>query len=114
MGVIWIVTAPFVGAFADKVRPSRAFTLLRLLRRVLLPYFDLFREEVMVFGGAIVRFNMALYNFTATTLMPRAVRTTGIAVGMRSEYLCLAGRHPICWSGCSMRRWPGCFPSMAP
>ncbi|MCS3926178.1 MHS family alpha-ketoglutarate permease-like MFS transporter [Bradyrhizobium elkanii] len=101
MGVIWIVTAPFVGAFADKVRASRAFTLLRLLLVACFFLTLLYSEKsistfffVMVFGGAVVGFNMALYNFIATTLMPRAVRTTGIAVGYALGVSLFGGTSP--------------------
>lgn len=102
MGVIWIIAAPFVGSFADKVRPSRAFTILRLL---LIPCFFLtlvYSEKsistfffVMVFGGAIVGFNMALYNLIATTLMPRAVRTTGVALGYALGVSLFGGTSPF-------------------
>ncbi|SFN81333.1 MFS transporter, MHS family, alpha-ketoglutarate permease [Bradyrhizobium sp. Rc3b] len=101
MVLIWMSTAPLIGAFADKVRPSRAFTLLRLL---LIPCFflTLFYSEkgivtfffVTVFGGAIVGFNMALYNFIATTLMPRAVRTTGVALGYALGVSLFGGTSP--------------------
>ncbi len=101
MGLTWMVTAPYVGAFADKMRPSRAFTLLRLL---LIPCFFLtlvYSEKsistffiVMVFGGAIVGFNMGLYNFIATTLMPRAVRTTGVALGYALGVSLFGGTSP--------------------
>ncbi len=119
MGVIWIVTAPFVGAFADKVRPSRAFTLLRLLLVACFFLTLVYSEKsistfffVMVFGGAIVGFNMALYNFIATTLMPRAVRTTGIAVGYALGVSLFGGTSPYFSCGCSTRIWLGCSPSM--
>ncbi|KYK45996.1 hypothetical protein A1D31_34190 [Bradyrhizobium liaoningense] len=101
MVLIWMSTAPLVGAFADKVRPSRAFTLLRLL---LIPCFFLtllYSEKgivtfflVTVFGGAIVGFNMALYNFIATTLMPRTVRTTGVALGYALGVSLFGGTSP--------------------
>ncbi|MGY3610409.1 MULTISPECIES: MFS transporter [unclassified Bradyrhizobium] len=101
MGVTWMLAAPHVGAFADKARPSRAFTLLRLL---LIPCFFLtlvYSEKsistfflVTVFGGAIVGFNMALYNFIATTLMPRAVRTTGVALGYALGVSLFGGTSP--------------------
>lgn len=101
MGVIWIVTAPFVGTFADRIRPSRAFTLLRLLLVGCFFLTLLYSERsistfffVMVFGGAIVGFNMALYNFIATTLMPRAVRTTGIAFGYALGVSLFGGTSP--------------------
>ncbi len=48
----------------------------------------------MVFGGAIVGFNMALYNFIATTLMPRAVRTTGVAIGYALGVTIFGGTSP--------------------
>ncbi|MDE5445634.1 MFS transporter [Bradyrhizobium sp. CSA207] len=101
MLLVWMFAAPLVGAFADKVRPSRAFTLLRLL---LIPCFFLtliYSEKsistfflVTVFGGAIVGFNMALYNLIATTLMPRTVRTTGVALGYALGVSLFGGTSP--------------------
>ncbi|MGV7214866.1 MFS transporter [Bradyrhizobium sp. UFLA05-112] len=88
MGFSWMIFSPSIGAFADKVRPSRAFIMIRLL---LIPSFFLtllYSQQslltysiVMLLGGAMVGCNMALYNFIATTLMPRTVRTTGVALG---------------------------------
>ncbi|VIO69535.1 Alpha-ketoglutarate permease [Bradyrhizobium ivorense] len=114
MGVIWIVTAPFVGAFADKIRPSRAFTLLRLLLAACFFLTLIYSEKsistfffVMVFGGALVGFNMALYNFIATTLMPRAVRTTGIAVGYALGVSLFGGTSPclLVWLQHAQMAW---------
>jgi MHS family alpha-ketoglutarate permease-like MFS transporter len=88
MGTVWIISGPLIGALADRIRLSRAFTILRLL---LIPAFfiTLFYTEpnvtlfalIMIGGGAIVGFNMSLYNYVATTLMPKSVRTTGVSVG---------------------------------
>lgn len=88
MGITWIISGPFVGALADRIRLSRAFTITRLL---LIPAFFvtlLYTERnvglfaaIMIGGGAIVGFNMSLYNYVATTLMPKSVRTTGVAIG---------------------------------
>ncbi|WP_162606482.1 MFS transporter [Jiangella asiatica] len=88
MGIVWIVSAPYIGKLADHIRPSRAFTIMRLL---LVPAFFLMLlysgpglgvfSLVMVLGGVVVGFNMSLYNFIAVTLMPKAIRTTGVAVG---------------------------------
>ncbi|MGY3146316.1 MHS family alpha-ketoglutarate permease-like MFS transporter [Bradyrhizobium sp. USDA 3397] len=114
MGLIWIVTAPLVGAFADKIRPSRAFTLLRLLLVACFFLTLAYSEKsistfffVMVFGGAIVGFNMALYNFIATTLMPRAVRTTGIAVGYALGVSLFGGTSPylLVWLQHAQMAW---------
>ncbi|MEJ8815607.1 MFS transporter [Variovorax ureilyticus] len=117
MIVIWIIASPFIGAFADKVRPSRAFTLLRLL---LIPCFFLtllYSEKsistfffVMVFGGAIVGFNMALYNFIATTLMPRAVRTTGVAIGYALGVTIFGGTSPYLLIWLQHANLPWLFP----
>ncbi|SAK77876.1 major facilitator superfamily metabolite/H(+) symporter [Caballeronia catudaia] len=88
MGIVWIISGPIIGGLADKVKLSKAFTILRLL---LIPAFfiTLFYTErsallfaaIMIGGGAIVGFNMSLYNYVATTLMPKSVRTTGVAIG---------------------------------
>jgi len=117
MILIWIVTSPFIGGFADKIRPSRAFTLMRLL---LVPCFFLtllYSEKnistfffVMVFGGAIVGFNMALYNFIATTLMPRAVRTTGVAIGYALGVTIFGGTSPYLLVYLKQAQMPWLFP----
>lgn len=88
MGAIWIASGPLIGALADRIRPSRAFTIFRVL---LIPGFFtmlLYTEQnlamfalVMVLGGIIVGFNMSLYNYIAVTLMPKSVRTTGVSLG---------------------------------
>ncbi|MEX3968793.1 MFS transporter [Paraburkholderia sp. EG286B] len=88
MGIVWIISGPLIGALADRIRLSRAFTILRLL---LIPAFFvtlLYTKPnvalfalIMIGGGAIVGFNMSLYNYVATTLMPKSVRTTGVSVG---------------------------------
>lgn len=88
MGAIWIASGPLIGALADRIRPSRAFTIFRLL---LIPGFFtmlLYTEQnlamfalVMVLGGVIVGVNMSLYNYIAVTLMPKSVRTTGVSLG---------------------------------
>lgn len=88
MGVLWIIMGPLVGRFADHIRPSRAFTITRLL---LIPalFTILFYTEpgigvfalVVFLGGTVVGINMSLYNYIAVTLMPRNIRTTGVAVG---------------------------------
>ncbi|MGL3104719.1 MFS transporter [Bradyrhizobium sp. BR 1432] len=102
MGAIWMVFSPAIGAFADKVKPSRAFVGMRLL---LIPSFflSLFYAEnsiltfsiVMLVGGTLVGCNMALYNFIATTLMPRNVRTTGVALGYAIGATVFGGTTPF-------------------
>jgi MFS transporter, MHS family, alpha-ketoglutarate permease len=109
MGLIWMLSGPIIGGLADRIRASRAFVIFRLM---LVPAFFLvwlYTERgigwfafVMISGGAIVGFNMALYNYIAVTLMPRSVRTTGVALayalgvsifGGTSPYLLLWLRH---------------------
>lgn len=102
MGAIWMVFSPAIGAFADKVKPSRAFVMMRLL---LIPSFFLsllYAEKniltfsiVMLVGGTLVGCNMALYNFIATTLMPRNVRTTGVALGYAIGATIFGGTTPF-------------------
>ncbi|WP_128946933.1 MFS transporter [Bradyrhizobium zhanjiangense] len=102
MGAIWMVFSPAIGAFADKVKPSRAFVGMRLL---LIPSFflSLFYAEnsiltfsiVMLVGGTLVGCNMAIYNFIATTLMPRNVRTTGVALGYAIGATVFGGTTPF-------------------
>ncbi|MCG2631968.1 MULTISPECIES: MFS transporter [Bradyrhizobium] len=101
MGFCWMVFSPAIGAFADKIKPSRAFILMRLL---LIPAFFLtllYSHQslltyamVMLVGGAMVGCNMALYNFIATTLMPRTVRTTGVALGYAIGVTIFGGTTP--------------------
>lgn len=88
MGIIWIMSGPLIGALADRMRPSRAFTIFRAL---LIPGFFtmlLYTEQnlavfalVMILGGLVVGLNMSLYNYIAVTLMPKSVRTTGVSIG---------------------------------
>lgn len=88
MGLLWVAMGPYIGALADKFRPSRTFVVFRLL---LIPVFFLMLAYtgqgmlvfglVMVFGGIVVGANMSLYNYIAVTLMPKSVRTTGVALG---------------------------------
>lgn len=102
MGAIWMVFSPAIGAFADQVKPSRAFVMMRLL---LIPSFFLsllYAEKnvltfsiVMLVGGTLVGCNMALYNFIATTLMPRNVRTTGVALGYAIGATIFGGTTPF-------------------
>lgn len=101
-GAIWMVFSPTIGAFADKVKPSRAFVMMRLL---LIPSFFLsllYAEKsiltfsiVMLVGGTLVGCNMALYNFIATTLMPRNIRTTGVALGYAIGATIFGGTTPF-------------------
>jgi len=88
MGVLWIIMGPFVGRFADHIRPSRAFIITRLLLIPALFTILLYTEPgigvfalVVFLGGTVVGINMSLYNYIAVTLMPRNIRTTGVAVG---------------------------------
>lgn len=88
MGLIWIATGPLVGMFADRIRPSRAFTIIRLLLIPALFMMLLYTEPglgmfalVAFVGGTVVGLNMGLYNYIAVTLMPKGIRTTGVAVG---------------------------------
>lgn len=88
MGVTWVVMGPFIGRFADRVRPSRAFTITRLLLIPALFTILLYSQPgigifalVVLLGGLIVGANMGMYNYIASTLMPRNIRTTGVAVG---------------------------------
>lgn len=88
MGIIWLLLAPLVGAWADRIGGSKAFMITRLL---LIPTFfvTLFYSEpglvkfalVMLVGGLVVGVNMSLLNFVATSLMPRSIRVTGVGVG---------------------------------
>lgn len=88
MGITWVLMGPIIGRFADRIRPSRAFTIMRLL---LIPalFTILFYSQpgigtfavVALLGGVVVGANMVLFQFIASTLMPRNIRTTGIAVG---------------------------------
>ncbi|MCA4133766.1 MFS transporter [Arthrobacter sp. M4] len=88
MGVLWIIMGPFVGRFADHIRPSRAFIITRLLLIPAVFTILLYTEPgigvfalVVFLGGTVVGINMSLYNYIAVTLMPRNIRTTGVAVG---------------------------------
>lgn len=88
MGVIWILIGPWIGAFADKVGSGRAFISCRLLLAAALFLILIYNSPgigrfavVMVIGGTVVGLNMGLYNYISTTLMPRSVRATGVAVG---------------------------------
>jgi MHS family alpha-ketoglutarate permease-like MFS transporter len=88
MGVLWIIMGPFVGRFADHIKPSRAFIITRLLLIPALFTILLYTEPgigvfalVVFLGGTVVGINMSLYNYIAVTLMPRNIRTTGVAVG---------------------------------
>ncbi|WP_271596552.1 MULTISPECIES: MFS transporter [unclassified Bradyrhizobium] len=102
MGAIWMIFSPAIGAFADKIRPSRAFVMMRLL---LIPSFFLpllyveknivVYSAIMLVGGTLVGCNMALYNFIATTLMPRTVRTTGVALGYAAGATIFGGTTPF-------------------
>lgn len=114
MGSIWMVFSPAIGAFADKVKPSRAFVMMRVL---LIPAFFLsllYTEKniltysiVMLVGGTLVGCNMALYNFIATTLMPRNIRTTGVALGYAAGATIFGGTTPflLLWLQRSSLSW---------
>ncbi|CAG9249583.1 MFS transporter [Paraburkholderia caribensis] len=101
MGFIWMFSGPFIGALADRIRPSRAFVIFRLM---LVPAFFLMWfyagngigrfALVMIVGGTIVGFNMSLYNYIAVTLMPRSIRTTGVAVGYALGVSIFGGTSP--------------------
>ena len=88
MGICWIIMGPFVGMFADRFRPSRTFIVARLL---LIPAFFMLLlynapglavfALVAIVGGLIVGLNMSLYNYISVTLMPKGIRTTGVAIG---------------------------------
>lgn len=88
MGVLWVIMGPWIGRFADRVRPSRAFTITRLLLIPALFTILLYSKPgigvfalVVLLGGLVVGANMSMYNYIASTLMPRNIRTTGVAVG---------------------------------
>ncbi|MEO3887124.1 MFS transporter [Nonomuraea sp. B5E05] len=88
MGVIWIVSGPIVGGLADRIGTARAFTAMRLALVPTFFFMLLYSEQnlamfglVMVLGGVVVGLNMSLYNYVAVTLMPREIRTTGVALG---------------------------------
>lgn len=88
MGVIWIVSGPIVGGLADRIGTARAFTAMRLALVPTFFFMLVYSEQilamfglVMVLGGVVVGFNMSLYNYVAVTLMPREIRTTGVALG---------------------------------
>jgi len=101
MGLIWMISGPLIGALADRIKPSRAFVLFRLM---LVPAFCLMWTYnapgigrfalVMIAGGTIVGVNMSLYNFIAVTLMPRNIRTTGVALGYALGVSIFGGTSP--------------------
>lgn len=88
MGLIWIASGPHIGGLADRIGGSRAFIVMRLALVPTFFFMLLYHEQnivifavVMVLGGVVVGFNMSLYNYIAVTLMPREIRTTGVALG---------------------------------
>ncbi|WP_220449481.1 MFS transporter [Nonomuraea longispora] len=88
MGIVWIVSGPIIGGLADRAGTARVFTTMRLALVPTFFFMLLYREQnlamfalVMVIGGVVVGFNMCLYNYVAVTLMPREIRTTGVALG---------------------------------
>ncbi|SAK85807.1 major facilitator superfamily metabolite/H(+) symporter [Caballeronia fortuita] len=101
MGFVWMLSGPVIGGLADRMRASRAFILFRLL---MAPAFFLLwaytKQDierfalVMIAGGAVVGFNMSLSNYIAVTLMPRSIRTTGVAVGYALGVSILGGTSP--------------------
>lgn len=88
MGLIWIVAGPLIGRVADRFGAGKVFTIVRLLI-VPASFTMLFYQEpgiltyalVMIVGGLVIGVNMGLYNYIATTLMPKSARTTGVALG---------------------------------
>ncbi|MFK0007695.1 MFS transporter [Paenarthrobacter sp. NPDC090520] len=88
MGLLWIVAGPLVGRLSDRFGSPRVFVIVRLLLIPSVFSVLLYTEPglgtyamVMIVGGLAVGLNMGLYNYIATTLMPKSARTTGVALG---------------------------------
>jgi MHS family alpha-ketoglutarate permease-like MFS transporter len=87
-GVLMVAAGPVIGALADRFGPTRVYTAVRtlgiptmcLLLLYSSPGLGTFAFVVMI-GGVVVAANMGLYNFIATSLMPRTCRTTGVGLG---------------------------------
>lgn len=101
MGVIWIISGPIIGGLADRIRASRAFVIFRLMLVPAFFFLWLYTEPgigrfafVMIVGGTIVGFNMSLFQYIAVTLMPRSVRTTGVALGYALGVSIFGGTSP--------------------
>ncbi|MFK0003029.1 MFS transporter [Paenarthrobacter sp. NPDC090520] len=88
MGVLFIIAGPVVGRMADVYGAGRVFTVLRVLLVPASFVMLLYSQPgiwsyamVMFVGGTVVASNMGLYNYIATSLMPKSARTTGVSLG---------------------------------
>ncbi|TQM10890.1 MFS transporter [Pseudonocardia kunmingensis] len=88
LGVVLLVGSLVTGALADRYKLSRTFLVTRLLA-VPSVFLMLFYDEpgilgfaaVLLGGSVVLVLNMTLYNVVATSLMPKACRATGVALG---------------------------------
>ncbi|WP_404287746.1 MFS transporter [Glutamicibacter arilaitensis] len=88
MGLTWIVIGPIIGRISDHFGSSKVFVVVRLLLIPAVFTILLYNKPglgtyalVMIVGGLAIGLNMGLYNYIATTLMPKSARTTGVALG---------------------------------
>jgi MFS transporter, MHS family, alpha-ketoglutarate permease len=86
--IVTMIGVLLTGALADRYRLSRTFVATRLLAVPAVFVILLYGQPgiagfaVVVLGGSIVlALNFALYNVIATSLMPKAYRATGVALG---------------------------------
>lgn len=87
-GVLMVAAGPAVGALADKFGPRRVYTATRLFGIPTMFLLLLYSGPslitfalVMMVGGVVVSTNMGLYNYIATSIVPKSFRTTGVGLG---------------------------------
>ncbi|WP_332603181.1 MFS transporter [Arthrobacter sp. S2(2024)] len=88
LSVLLLVASPICGKLADRFKLSRVFIWTRLLAIPSVFLMLLYTAQGMgtfiavVFGGAVMlALNSTIYNVVATSLLPKACRGTGVALG---------------------------------
>jgi MHS family alpha-ketoglutarate permease-like MFS transporter len=86
--VLMVAAGPAVGALADRFGPGKVYSIVRLIGIPTMFLLVVYSRPsiatfitVMLVGGVVVSANMGLYNFIATSIIPRSCRTTGVGIG---------------------------------
>lgn len=88
LGLILLIGSPITGALADRWRLSRTFVVTRLISVPAIFLMLAYSAKglgsfaaVLLIGGIPLVLNMTLYNVTATSLLPKSCRATGVGLG---------------------------------